>query len=101
MAQTLSDPTDLDIHSTPLSNGEATAAAELSVTPASETQETQPSSSCEPPTEPASSPELEEAVEGLSLGKSLRVMNGKHTKKETVLIRRMAAERPCGDFQTH
>ncbi|XP_056233184.1 long-chain-fatty-acid--CoA ligase ACSBG2-like isoform X2 [Seriola aureovittata] len=65
-AQTLPESTNLKTHSTPIANGEATA-AELSATSASAIQETRPSSKPEAATEAPSSHELEEAVEGLSL----------------------------------
>ncbi|XP_022620946.1 long-chain-fatty-acid--CoA ligase ACSBG2-like isoform X2 [Seriola dumerili] len=65
-AQTLPESTNLKTHSTPIANGEATA-AELSATSASAIQETHPSRKPEAPTEAPKSPELEEAVEGLSL----------------------------------
>ncbi|XP_040898803.1 long-chain-fatty-acid--CoA ligase ACSBG2-like [Toxotes jaculatrix] len=61
-AQTLSDSSNLKTHSSLILNGEATTAVS-----ASENQETHPSSTTEEPAKLARSPELEEAVEGLSL----------------------------------
>ncbi|XP_047448977.1 long-chain-fatty-acid--CoA ligase ACSBG2-like [Mugil cephalus] len=63
--QTVSDDTVVKNHSAVILNGKPTT-AELSVAPASESQETHHSSNSEPPVQPTTCAELEEATEALT-----------------------------------
>ena len=69
--QSPSDSTHSETHSPVVLNGEATT-AELSAVSASEDQETHSSSDTEALAEPDTTPELDEALAELSLGKSLK-----------------------------